>query len=60
MQCQDIQTNKLQSAVAQLKDRRGSHTQVQILLHKMILAFVIEQGLTQVLQALLLSVYRER
>lgn len=34
MKCQDIQTDELPSAVAQLKDRRGSDTQVQILSQK--------------------------
>lgn len=32
MKCQDIQIDELQSAVAQLKDRRGSDTQGQTLL----------------------------
>lgn len=39
MKCQDIQTDELQGAVAQLKDRRGSDTQVQILLSQNDLCF---------------------
>jgi len=29
MKCQDVRTDELQGAVVQLKDRRGSDTQVQ-------------------------------
>lgn len=51
MKCQDIQTDELQSEVAQLKDRKVLILKCRFFFHKMILAFVTKQGVVQAVQA---------
>lgn len=52
MKCQDIQRDELQSVAAQLKDGKGSNTQMQTLLSQTEPCFCDKKGVVWALQAL--------